>query len=249
MQGRKHNPLRVERIEPQQCSSSRRLEVLGKTRFFAQLTESDLAQVDQFFHEEGFSAGEAVYFAGDPARRLYVLAAGKLKLTRHSLSGQDVLLAILGPGEFFGSLSLLGDPTYPDTAQAQTEVCALGIGVQELQTILLKYPPVAIAVLQETAQRLQAAHETIRQLSAFPVERRIASILLALGQKLGEASDQGLLIQVPLSRQELAEMAGATVETASRVMSKLEQSGIVRTGRQWVALADEKRLAALAQES
>jgi CRP-like cAMP-binding protein len=104
-------------------------------------------------------------------------------------------------------------------------------------------------VLQVTAQRLQAAQETIRQLSAYPVERRIASILLSLGQKLGEPSEHGLLLQVPLTRQELADMAGATVETASRVVSRLETAGVLSTGRQWIAITDPQRLAALAQES
>lgn len=248
MADRKHNPLRVEHVEPQQCSYHRRLEVLGRTPFLAGLNEAELVQVNEFFREDGYEAGQPIYYAGDAADRLYVIAAGKVKITRHSLSGQDVVLGILSGGDYFGSLSILGDATYPDTAQAQTGVCALGIDVQAFQSLLLKFPQVALAVLQETAQRLQAAQETIRQLSADPVEQRIAAILLSLGKKLGESSEQGLLIQVPLSRQELAEMAGATVETTSRVVSKLEQGGLVRSGRQWIAIADRKRLAELAQE-
>lgn len=249
MPSRKQNPLRVERIEPQQCSYDRRLHVLGRTPFFAGLKGVELARINDFFQEEGYEAGEAVYFAGDPASRLYVVAAGKVKVTRHSLSGQDVVLAILAPGDFFGSLAILGDAIYADTVQAQTQVCALSVDVQAFQRILLDHPSVAAAALQETAQRLQAAHETIRQLSAFPVERRIAAILLALGHKLGEKSSEGLLLQVPLSRQELADMAGATVETTSRVISKLEQAGIVRSGRQWIAITDSDRLLELAQET
>jgi len=66
------------------------------------------------------------YFWGAPAARLYVVAAGKIKLSRHTLSGQDVVLDLLGPGDFFGSLEILGDEGYPDTAQAQTQVCVLG---------------------------------------------------------------------------------------------------------------------------
>ena len=249
MPDRKQNPLRVDRIEPQQCSDDRRLEVLSRTPFFAGLNRAELTRINGFFQEEGYEAGETIYFTGDPARRLYVVAAGKVKVTRHSLSGQDVVLAILTPGDFFGSLSILGDAAYADTVQAQTQVCVLGVDAQAFQTILLNHPAAAVAALQETAQRLQAAHETIRQLSALPVERRIAAILLALGHKLGEKSSEGLLLQVPLSRQELADMAGATVETASRVISKLEQGGMVRSGRQWIAITDSERLAALAQES
>jgi CRP-like cAMP-binding protein len=98
------------------------------------------------------------------------------------------------------------------------------------------------------AERLQTAHETIRQLSAFPVERRIASVLLKLSEKLGEAHDEGLLIQVPLARQDLADMAGTTVESASRVMSQFQKQGLIRSGRQWVAITDLAGLAAAAPE-
>lgn len=248
MAERKQSPLRAENIQPQTCSHHRRLEILSHTPFFAALAPDAMAEINRHFREEGYDSGGTIYAAGDAAQRLYIVAAGKIKLVRHSLSGQDALLAILSAGDYFGSLSTVGNATYPDTAQAQTTACVLGIDVQALNTLLLKYPPVAIAVLHETAQRLQNAQETIRQLSAYPVERRIATILLALAEKLGEESDGGLLIQVPLSRQELADMAGATVETTSRVISKLEHSGVVRSGRQWIVIADGQRLAALAQE-
>jgi CRP-like cAMP-binding protein len=107
---------------------------------------------------------------------------------------------------------------------------------------------VSVAALQAVAQRLRSAQETIRQLSAFPVEQRVAAILLKLGAKLGEAHGQELLLQVPLTRQDLAGMAGATVETTSRIVSRLEAAGVVRTGRQWIAIVDPEQLATLAQE-
>jgi CRP-like cAMP-binding protein len=249
MPAQKTTPLTTETVQPQQCSHSHRLALLAKAPYFASLPAPDLARINVFFQEDDYSPDSPIYFAGQPATRLYMVAAGKVKLIRHTLGGQDVLLDILALGDFFGSLSILGDACYADTAQALTQVCALGIGVQEFQAILLRYPAVAVAVLQVTAQRLQAAHETIRQLSAFPVERRIAAILLALGDKLGEASEHGLLLQVPLTRQELADMAGATVETASRVVSRLEHAGLLHTGRQWIAIADVAGLAALAREN
>ena len=248
MPTRKGSPVKQEDVQPHQCSIGRRLEILRSTPFFAGLRHEDLAAVNTAFREVSYAASESIYYAGDTADHLFVVAAGKIKLTRHNLSGQDVLLEILAAGDFFGTLALLGDALYPDTAEALTEVCVLRIDAQAFQAILLRYPAVAVAVLQEMAARLQRAHETIRQLSAFPVERRIASILLALGSKVGEPSAEGLLLQIPFTRQELAAMAGATVETASRVVSKLEGAGIVRSGREWIAIADENRLAALAEE-
>jgi len=98
------------------------------------------------------------------------------------------------------------------------------------------------------AGRLQIAHEQIRQLSAQPAASRVAAALLALGRKLGEPRDGAVLIEMPLSREDLAAMTGATVETVSRIMSKLRAQGVIRSGRRWVAIADHDRLAALAGE-
>ena len=103
-------------------------------------------------------------------------------------------------------------------------------------------------MLEITAARLQAAHERVRQLSAFPVEHRIAFTLLTLAEKFGEHQKGRLLIQTPLSRDDLAEMTGTTTESASRTISQLQKAGLIETGRQWVAITDRARLEAILEE-
>ncbi len=230
------------------CTVDLRLQILGGLPFFAGLSAQELQEINKLFREQGYAPGQPVYFAGDQATRMFVVAAGKVKLIRHTLSGKDVLLDILTMGEFFGSLSTLPDDEYPDTAVAQTEVCALTIGKEDFRTILGHYPRVTVKVLDITAERLQAAHEMMRQLSAYSAERRIAHTLLKLGDKLGQAQDVGLLIQVPLSRDDLAEMTGTTPETASRVISQFQKDGLIQTGRQWVAITGREELEALIQD-
>lgn len=246
MTTRRTTPLKSEEIQPEMCSIHTRLEILQQVPFFRPLPAGAIEEINALFRERGYTPAEPIYFAGDPASHLYVVAVGKVKLLRHTLSGQDVLLDMLTPGEFFGSLSVLGDEAYPDTAQAQTACCVLAVAAEDFQAILRRFPPVTLAVLESVSQRLQAAHEMVRQLSAHSVERRIAAALLKLAEKLGEPGPEGLLIQTPLSRQDLAEMTGTTTETASRVMSQLQKAGLIRSGRQWVAVADRAGLAALA---
>jgi CRP-like cAMP-binding protein len=206
------------------------------------LPEADIEHINQRFRERGFEAGEPIYYAGDPATRLYIVASGKVKQMRHTLTGQDVLLDILSEGDFFGSLTILGDATYPDSALAQTMVCALSIDAEGFREILHSYPPVALEVLNITGQRLQDAHEAIHQLSAHSVEQRLAYTLLKLADKLGEAQAVGKLIQMPLSRDDLAAMTGATTETISRIMSQFQKEGWIESGRQWVAIRDTEAL-------
>jgi CRP-like cAMP-binding protein len=246
MTGRRKSPLEIDVTETYMCSVNMRLQILGQVPFFAGLSQEDLELVNRLFHEQGYAPNEAIYFTGDLAKHLMVVADGRVKLMRHSLSGKDVLLDILTPGEFFGSLSIVGDVVYPDTAEALTQTCVLSISVDDFHRIQEKHPSVVLKVLDITAARLHAANERFQQLSALSVEGRIANLLIVLSNKFGEPSEVGLLIQSPLGRDDLAAMTGTTPETASRVMSQFQKDGLIQTGRQWVAIIDRKSLEQIA---
>ncbi|MCL4562442.1 MAG: Crp/Fnr family transcriptional regulator [Chloroflexi bacterium] len=223
------------------------MKILGELPFFHGLSSQALEEINRHFVEVGYAAGEVIYHAGDPARRFYAVADGKVKLLQHALSGRNVLLDILIPGEFFGSLSPRDAMDYPDTAQAQTPVCALSINSAEFRTTLDRYPEAALIVLDLMANRLQAANENVFRLSSMEAEQRIASTLLKLGEKLGRSHEGGILIDLPLSRDELAEMTGTTTETASRTVSQFQAKGLIQGGRQWIAITDLDALKSVAQ--
>lgn len=244
---RRKTPLQIETTESHMCSEHLRLRILGGLPFFAGLKHRDLEQINWLFRERGYSPAETICFAGDPAENLFVVADGRVKLLRHSLSGKHVLLDMLTPGEFFGSLSTLGDEVYTDTAEAQTHTCVLAIDASDFRQVLKTYPQVALRVVDIMAERLRTAHERVRQLSALSTEGRIATILLALSKKFGISGDVGLLIQTPLTRDDLAAMSGTTTETASRVMSQFQKDGLVRTGRKWVSILDQQALKRIAE--
>jgi CRP/FNR family transcriptional regulator, nitrogen oxide reductase regulator len=249
MTARKRTPLATERVEPRACTLPRRLDVLRQTPFFANLPADVILQISGFFHEKGFTAGQTIYTAGDPAVSLYVVAIGKVKLTRTTEAGKTVVLGVIGPGDFFGSLSALGDLMYPDSAVAHTACCVLAVAGIDFQAILRGYPQVANATLEIVAARLASMHELVEQLSVHPAEQRIASTLLALAGKLGQKRGNAILIQMPLSRQDLAEMTGITPETASRILMQFRRSGLIRSGRRWVAILNPARLAAEARHA
>lgn len=239
-------PLEIEDAEPQMCTPDLRLSLLGQVLFFAGLAADEVARIDLSFHDRGIEAGELIYAAGDEAGRLYVVLSGKVKVVRHTLAGQDVVLDLLGPGDFFGTLSILGEDAYPDTAYAQTGCCVISIEAADFRAVMQRYPPVALAVLEIVQKRLHAAHDLIRQLSAEPVEARIAAALLRLAGRMGRVQGDRILIQTPLSRQDLADMVGTTLETASRVISQFRKAGLIESGRQWIAIRDREKLETLA---
>lgn len=246
MAGRRKTPIESEIIEPQSCTVHLRLHILKQLPFFKDLPDEAISQINALFRAEGCEAGKFIYFAGDPAVRLYVVAQGKVKLLRHASTGQEVVLGILLPGEFFGSLPVLGEDTHPDTAQAHTTGCVLTITGDDFQKILQQYPGVSLVMLEIVSARLREAREIIHQLSASSVESRLAATLLKLAGKLGKEQNDELLIQLPLSRQDLADMTGATVETISRTMSQFRRKKLIDSGRRWVAITDRDGLKEIA---
>ena len=247
---RRHTPIEPVHIEPEiHCSISEQRRLLGASPFFADLSGTEVEAVQGSFLQQHYDAGEPVQIAGQPAERLSIVGAGVVKMVRPTMDGQDVLLDFLGPGEHFGSLADLGDASYREDVTAHTGCCILYTTAANFERLLVEYPVVALATLKLVAGRLRAAQSTIEQLSAYPVNHRVASTLLQLAEKIGRPQEKGVLIEMPLSRQDLADMTGATVETVSRVMSEFRRNGLIESGRRWIAVIDPEKLAAIAQMS
>lgn len=228
------------------CSTVERLDVLGSAPFFSRLSPQELAQVNALFEQASFAAGQAIHSAGEPARQLSIVAAGKVRIAHPTPGGQDARLAILGPGEPFGSLPELGDATYRDAANAHTGCCVLSISADNFRDLLQRYPALAMAALERTAERLRTAQQAIEQSSAVPADRRIAATLLALAELVGRAEAGATLIDTELTHKELAAMTGTSVETVSRVLTGFRRDGLIDSGRRWISVRDHERLSRLA---
>jgi CRP-like cAMP-binding protein len=245
---RPKSPVRQEWVDPGVCSLEYRLKIISRLPFFRHLSSDAIIEINHLFEDCDFAAEQVLYFEGDPGRNLYLVASGKVKLTRLALSGREVLLDILHGGEYFGHLAIASQRGYSETAIAQTDCCILQISAQKFETVMNRYPEVTMRVLKAVGQRLEESQEMIKQLSVYTVAERVAATLIRLARKLGEQKQTGTLIQIPLSRQDLAAMTGTTVETVSRVMSHFSSEGLIFTGRKWVVLRDLERLMQIAKE-
>ncbi|HLR46767.1 MAG TPA: Crp/Fnr family transcriptional regulator, partial [Deinococcales bacterium] len=177
----------------------------------------------------------------DDAETLAIIAAGQVKLLRHGAEGRDVLLRMAGPGDLIGTFSALNS-SHPESAQAHTDVCLLNITAGDFADLLRTHPEVTLAVLAFSTEQLTEARTAIRGLSTEPVETRLARTLLQLADAHGEPDPGGTVIQMPLPQQDLAALAGTTVETVSRILSRFRRDGLTDSGRRWVALRDRSAL-------
>lgn len=239
---RPKSPVRNERLDPAVCSLDYRLRLIGRLPFFKHLPGEAIVHINRLFQDRDISAGQVIYFKGDEAEALFLVALGKVKLVRNTDAGRDVLLDILRNGEYFGSLPALGRRLHTETAIALTDGCILQISSEDFEIILSHHPDVTRKVLEAVSQRLDESQDVIKHLSVYSVEQRLAAVLLRLAKKLGETRSGAVLIQLPLSRQDLAAMTGSTTETVSRVMSRFVEEGLIQSGRKWVILLDVSRL-------
>ena len=245
---RPKSPVRQEWLDPTVCSLEYRLKIIGRLPFFRHLSPEAIVEINHLFEDRDVAAEQRIYFEGDAGEHLYLVATGKVKLVRNTTSGREVLLDILRGGEYFGNLSVMSGDAYAETAIAQTDCCILQISGQAFEKILNRYPDVTIKVLKAVGQRLEESQEIIKQLSVYSVDQRIAAALVRLAKKLGEPKQKSVLIQLPFSRQDLAAMTGTTVETVSRVMSRLATEGLISTGRKWVSISDLDGLEGIVKE-
>lgn len=243
---RRRTPLAPTCAQPHACPDPVRKRVLAKVPFFAGLSPAQLDGIDRHMVSLSWAEGDTLYGAGAPATHMYVLASGQAKALRPTASGYQVVVDMLAPGDLFGGLSTLGQPEYGETVVALSTTCALRIDADNFRGVLNEYPQVALRVLDKVAGQLAQARSTFTEQSTTTVAQRVAAALLRLADKFGQPRrGGGTLIQIPLSRADLAGMVGTTTESVSRVMSTLRADGIIETGRRWTAILDRRQLEAI----
>jgi CRP/FNR family transcriptional regulator len=217
------------------------VEILRQVSLFASLTDDQIAAKAEWFRVDLFDQDAMIFLEGDPADRLWVVCAGQIKIVKYTSDGQENLLEVITPGEMFGGAGLLL-PLHPATAVAMTPAAALSIEREPYLRLIRQYPDIALRIIHLLGERLQAAMK-MRVLAVERVDVRLANILLKLCNKVGEPADDGTRINLPLSRQDLADMAGTTIETAIRVMSRFRKEGLVHTEPGgYIVVLDHERL-------
>lgn len=189
---------------------------------------------------------ESFYLQGDRACDVLVLCAGRLKMTQLGPDGEQSILRLTGPGEAFGALDP-ADGTYSTGAEALEPSHALIWDRAALDVMTERYPVLLRNELRIVSERMRALEQRCRELLSERVPHRVAHTLVRLVGEIGRPADGGAL--VALSREELAQMAGTTLFTVSRLLGEWQERGLVTPRREAVCVLDTRGLAALADGS
>jgi CRP/FNR family transcriptional regulator, nitrogen oxide reductase regulator len=223
-------------------------EMVSQTMLFRELPPAQVQRVLRQASQHSRPDSAFFFMEGDPAVKSFAVISGKVRLSQVTPDGQQVILGYIGAGREFGIVATLGEITYPVSAQAVGETSVLVWDSQALNQLMLEIPQITRNALYIMARQIREFQARIRELSTQRVERRIARTLLRLAQQSGRRTDEGVLIDLPLTRQDLAEMSGTTLYTVSRTLSQWEALGWVVSGRERVVITRPHDLVNLAED-
>jgi len=216
-----------------------RTQILRSSFIFSSLNDDELDELANLAIERSFMPDEFVFWDGDAPEWFYIVAEGRVKVLKHSSLGKEFIIAFFGPGEMFGEVAVFENKPYPASAQAVTKTKVLAVRREDFLSFLAQRPQVALRIINVLGGRLRDAQSRLRDLAGERVEQRLASVLLMLSSKLGST--------LPFTRQEIADMAGTTTETAIRFMSRLKDGGIIRSVRGKIIILNETKLRLLSE--
>lgn len=216
--------------------------LLSRSPLFATLDPDTAASLISSLIEQRVAKGEILFHEGEPGDDLYVILEGKVKLGHASADGRESLMAVLGPGEMFGELSLFDPGPRAASATALTEARVYRLGNKELMPWLAGRPEVAAALLQALARRLRRTNEAMADLVFSDVPGRIAKALMDLGEKFGTMTENGLLVTHDMTQEELAQLVGASRETVNKALADFAQRGWIQLESRQVLILDVERL-------
>ncbi len=186
--------------------------------------------------------GRVLFAEEDEGDRLYVVVDGKMKLTRTASDGRENLLAVVGPGEMFGELSLFDPRPRTASAVAVTDAVLAGLGHDDMREWLRGRPEVAPHLLRALARRLRRTNDVLADLVFTDVPGRVAKALLDLAHRFGRESGDGVHVDHGLTQEELAQLVGASRETVNKALADFAGRGWLRNEARAVVLLDSHRL-------
>ncbi len=203
-------------------------EAVSRIPFFQDLTPDDLNRIGPYFQEYRFRRGQYLFWENDQAERIYVIKSGRVRLLKTAASGKEMVLEVMVPGQICGGTTLFGD-IHRSGAQAVEPTEVYGMSRASYDELLVRYPRIARGIIKYLGAKLMDAHDVIISLVSSKVESRIAAVIVRLCENHGSPTKDGIMINIRLTRQDIADIVGSTVETTIRIISKLQKEGFLST--------------------
>jgi CRP-like cAMP-binding protein len=221
-------------------------EIFRRTTIFRRLSVDDRQRLVAVASVHAYNKGAYLFSEGDASDQLYTVVDGRVKVFKTTARGTDVILELFGPGDPVGAVAVYESRAYPASAVALEPTTCVRIPRQAFFALLEAHPTLVRGLLVGLTHRLVELTSRLTELSGGRIEARLARFFLKLATDMGQQRPEGTFIPLVLSRQELADMIGTTIETAIRIMSRWGKEDLVRTEKDGFLLVDRPALEAIA---
>ena len=209
------------------CDSCQHQLCVKRVPIFSGLVSEELSKVAALIVKKKYEKGELIIMEGSCPENLIIIDQGQVKVFRYTVEGKEQILYIFSEGDFFGEKNLLKnqESTYNVEALETTNICM--INKVDFQKLLRDYPEIGIKIIEELCSRMEKIEGTVQSMGTKSIESRINAILLEFAERYGKKHQKGVLVDLPLSREGIANYIGTARETVSRKLSVLQDEGII----------------------
>ncbi|MEN3034454.1 MAG: Crp/Fnr family transcriptional regulator [Aquificaceae bacterium] len=220
-----------------------KVEILSQIPLFSDLPEEELKEISKFAKFKDFGKNEYLFFEEEAEPGIYILLSGLIKLLKETNDAKMVIVRLVYPKDIFGWIEFgKKHPKNTYCAKAMIESKTLYISNADFISLAVKLPAIGVKMVCETTTLLLQTYETLKSIAGGKVEERIARVLIEIANRIGKSVQGSIVIEAPLTRLDIAEMTGTTVETTIRVMSRWKKLGIINTERGFIEILKKREL-------
>lgn len=216
----------------------KKAELLTSTTLFEGLGSEDIEAISSLIFEKHYGKGETIFFEGDEADGFYIVSGGKIKVFKINPMGKEHILHIFGPGEPLGEVPVFSNKPFPASAEALVKSSAYFFPRREFVALIEAHPSIALNMLAVLSRRLRQFASQIENLSLKEVPARLAGYLLYIS----EEQDNEDVVQLPVSKGQLASLLGTIPETLSRIFAKMSEEGLIAVEGRTITILDRDGL-------
>ncbi|MCK9376799.1 MAG: Crp/Fnr family transcriptional regulator [Syntrophobacterales bacterium] len=198
---------------------------IGNLWVFENLQPAEMAALAQAARRKPYKKGQEVFAQGDPANQMFLIKAGRVKLSKITAEGNEITLDIRKAGDFLGESMLIEEADYPLTALCLAETLICGFTRAGFEKLVLEHPQIGLTVIKNLSKRINWLTERVGSLSLTNLEERLYQVLTQVAREHGTESPKGFSIQFPLTHEELGFLVGAHRVSITRAMKALKESG------------------------
>jgi CRP/FNR family transcriptional regulator len=218
-------------------------DLLRKISLFKRVSPADRARIAEVAHIKRYGPGEVIFREGDPADTFLTVIEGRVKVYKATPAGKEIILEIFSAGDPLGAVAVYENANLPASALTLEPTECLAISQRDFFNLLEQHPALVRGLLSGLTLRLAELTRRLADMTGR-VEARFARLFLKLADQIGKPERGGIFVAMPLTRQELADLTGTTIETAIRIMSRWQRDGVIHTEKDGFVIINRPALEA-----